>query len=137
MEQISQGNTHEHEFSFTQEEVKLFAKVTGDSNPLHLDSEYAANTPFKKPIMHGILSASIFSKVLGTIFPGEGTVYLSQKVDFLRPMFVEVKYKAVFEVKSINPDKHTAVISTSIYQIDTNKITVRGEAGVMHRELIG
>ena len=72
------GLSYEHEFSFSQDSVKRFAEVTGDNNPIHLDSVYAATTPFKKPIMHGFLSGSIFSKVFGTIYPGEGTIYLKQ-----------------------------------------------------------
>ena len=67
----------EHLFSFTQKDVEAFAKVTGDNNPVHLDESYAAKTMFKRPIMHGMLGATVFSKVFGTMFPGEGTIYLS------------------------------------------------------------
>ncbi|MFL5730355.1 MAG: MaoC family dehydratase, partial [Cytophagaceae bacterium] len=73
---IEQGQVYTESFSFTQEEVVRFAELTGDHNPIHLDPAYAANTLFKKPIMHGILGASVFSKVLGMQFPGEGTIYL-------------------------------------------------------------
>ena len=72
------GKKWEHSFLFTQEDVDTFAQVTGDTNPIHLDEEYASKSIFKKRVVHGALSNSIFSKVFGTITPGKGTIYLSQ-----------------------------------------------------------
>lgn len=65
---LSLGDTYEHEFRFSQDDVIAFAQLTGDDNPLHLDPEYAATTPFKRPIIHGMLGASVFTKVIGTKF---------------------------------------------------------------------
>jgi acyl dehydratase len=73
---IEKDQTYSHDFRFSQDEVNRFAEVTGDKNPVHTDADYAAKTMFKRPIMHGMLSASLFSKVFGTLFPGEGTIYL-------------------------------------------------------------
>src|ERR1039458_7001087 len=84
---IEKGQVYKYAFSFTQKDVENFAKVTGDNNPIHLDNAYAAQTVFKKPIMHGFLGASIFSKVFGTLFPGEGTIYMKQSMAFVKPMF--------------------------------------------------
>jgi len=125
---------HTHRFRFTQAEVETFARVTGDDNPLHLDPDFAATTPFKRPIIHGMLGASIFTKVLGTQFPGYGAVYLGQTLEFLRPMFVDTDYEGVFTVLSINPDKHTAQVATEIRDAQTGKVTTRGVATLMHRE---
>ncbi len=72
------GDEHEIEFSFTQDEVNEFCKISGDFNPLHWDEVYASKTKFKLPIIHGALIASIFSRVMGMEFPGEGSVYLKQ-----------------------------------------------------------
>lgn len=127
---------YEHKFSFTQEQVNKFIEISGDNNPIHYDSTYAATTMFKKPIIHGIFSSSIFSKVLGTIFPGNGSIYMMQQVDFLRPMYVEEQYIALFTVTEINPGKHIALISTIIKSIETGKVTVRGTAKVMNKEKI-
>ncbi len=131
---ISQGETYQHEFSFTQAEVEQFAKISGDNNPLHLDAEFASKTLFKKPIIHGILGASVFSKVLGTQFPGEGTIYIKQNTEFLRPMYVDTVYEALFAVKSIDSTKHTALIETVIKNKESGKLTVKGEATVMNNE---
>jgi acyl dehydratase len=131
---IAEGDMYEYEFSFTQEEVVQFAKLSGDMNPIHLDAEYAAQTPFKKPIIHGIFSASVFSKVLGTEFPGHGSIYLKQQLEFLRPMYVGTAYKASFTVLEINAAKHTATIETVITDVQTKKKTVIGQAVLMHPE---
>ena len=127
---------HRYAFRFSQADVIDFARVTGDNNPLHLDAEFAANTPFKRPIIHGMLGASVFTKILGTEFPGYGSVYLGQTLEFLRPMFVDTDYEAVFTVRSINRDKHMADILGELRDVLTGKVTTRGVATLMHREKI-
>lgn len=120
-----------HEFQFSQEEVSRFAEVTGDKNPVHTDAEYAAKTMFKRPIMHGMLGASLFSKVFGTLFPGEGTIYLKQTLNFLKPMYVDTAYDAVFTVKEVFKDKNRAIVETVIKDKD-GKLCTSGEATVMN-----
>ena len=95
-----------------------------------------ANIPtiFKTRIMHGMLGACVFSKVFGTLFPGEGTIYLSQSVNFLKPMYVDVIYEAHFEVMEIL-EKNRARISTTILTNEGKKVVV-GEAVVMNIEKI-
>ncbi len=129
---IQINDTYSHTFRFTQAEVVRFAALTGDENPLHLDKDYAATTIFKQPIMHGFLGASVFSKVFGMLFPGEGTIYLKQSMDFLRPMLIETDYEATFEIKEIDSEKHRATVSTSITDKTTGKQVIKGEALVMH-----
>jgi acyl dehydratase len=128
------GATFEEPFKITQEEVQRFADLTGDNNPIHLDAAYAATTSFKKPIIHGMLGATIFTRVLGTQFPGFGSIYLKQTLEFLRPMFVETDYKAIFKIQSINPDKHIAEISTEIVDATTKKVVTRGVATMINQE---
>ncbi|WP_221390146.1 MaoC family dehydratase [Dyadobacter sp. NIV53] len=125
----------DHFFRFTQDEVIRFAELTGDNNPLHLDAAYAATTNFKRPIIHGILGATVFTKVLGTQFPGFGSVYLKQTLEFLRPMYVETDYKAVFTIKSIQEEKHIAEISTEIVDITTKKVVTRGIATMINDKI--
>jgi len=126
--------TFEELFKFTQDEVVRFAELTGDNNPIHLDADYAATTSFKRPIIHGMLGATIFTKVLGTQFPGFGSIYLKQTLEFLRPMFVETDYKAVFTIKTINKEKHIAEISTEIIDATTKKVVTRGIATMINQE---
>src|ERR1041385_106018 len=103
---IDINQVYTHKFSYSQEEVKRFAEVTGDTNPVHTDPEYASKTLFRKPVMHGMLGASLLSKVFGTLFPGEGTIYLKQSLNFLKPMYVDTDYEAVFTVKEVIGDKN-------------------------------
>lgn len=133
---IEAGSTYTHEFIFSQNDVERFADVTGDKNPVHLDADYAAKTMFKKPIMHGFLGGSIFSKVFGTLFPGEGTIYLKQQMSFMRPMFVDTAYEARFTVKEVNKEKHRATVETLIVDKATGDVTISGEATVMNVERI-
>ena len=125
----------DHFFRFTQDEVIRFAELTGDDNPLHLDAEYAATTNFKRPIIHGMLGATVFTKVLGTQFPGFGSVYLKQTLEFLRPMFVETDYKAVFTIKTIQEEKHIAEITTEIIDVNTRKVVTRGVATMINEKI--
>ncbi|MDX5347889.1 MAG: MaoC family dehydratase [Hymenobacteraceae bacterium] len=133
---VETGTVYKHEFSFTQEEVNRFAEVTGDTNPVHTDAAYAAATMFKRPIMHGFLGGSIFSKVFGTLFPGEGTIYLKQTMAFVKPMYVDTAYEAVFTVKEVQLEKHRATVETTIVEKETGDATIKGEAVVMNVTLI-
>lgn len=125
-----------HFFTISQAQVDAFAASSGDNNPIHLDASFAATTNFKKPIIHGIFSASIFSKYFGTIYPGQGTIYLKQSLEFLRPMFVDTDYQAVMTVKEINAAKNIATFECQIIDSITKKITIKGEASVMNKEKI-
>ena len=133
-EKLRLNQTFSTNFSFSQQDVADFARVTGDNNPVHLDEEFASKTIFKTRIMHGMLGACVFSKVFGTLFPGEGTIYLSQSVNFLKPMYVDVIYEAHFEVMEIL-EKNRARISTTILTNEGKKVVV-GEAVVMNIEKI-
>lgn len=132
---LTVGQEYTHEFSFSQEDVVRFAEVSGDKNPIHLDPEYAAKTPFKRVIVHGFLGASIFSKVFGMLFPGEGTIYLSQNMKFMAPMYAGETYTAKFTVLEVNAEKHRAKIETSILDA-TGKVVTTGEASVLNAERI-
>ena len=133
---LTVGQTYNYEFKFSQVDVVAFANVTGDKNPVHLNEAFAVKTIFKRRIMHGMLSASVFSKVFGTLFPGEGTIYLKQSLDFLKPMYVDTDYVACFTVKEIIQDKNRAIIETIIKQKATEVVCVSGEATVMNIALI-
>ncbi|MDI9257710.1 MaoC family dehydratase [Flavobacterium sedimenticola] len=128
---ITVGSSYEYEFSFNQEDVIKFAHASGDFNPIHLDEEYAKDSMFKRTIIHGFLGGSVFSKVFGTIFPGNGTIYLKQDLSFYKPMFTQKQYKATFEVTETDTTKNRAVVRTAILD-DNNEIVIKGEALIKH-----
>ena len=126
MDQLEPGASWTHEFSFTQEQVNDFARITGDNNPLHLDPVYAATTAFRRPIMHGMLSACVFSKVFGTINPGPKSIYLSQTIEFQGALYVDTRYRAEFTVKE--SDGKRRCIQTQILDPESGKVLTNGEA---------
>jgi 3-hydroxybutyryl-CoA dehydratase len=128
------GDQYQTDFIITQQMVSAFAELSGDKNPLHLDAEYAAQTPFKRPIVHGIFSVSIISKIMGTEFPGAGSVYLDQQFQFKRPVFPDQEYYAKIELVSVEEGRNKGVFTTQIFSKDKNKIAVDGQATVMHKE---
>jgi acyl dehydratase len=132
---IEVNQVYTHEFQYSQEEVTRFAEVTGDRNPVHTDADYAAKTMFKRPIMHGMLGASLLSKVFGTLFPGEGTIYLKQSLNFLKPMYPDTPYEAVFTVKEVKYEKSRAIVETVIKDKE-GKVCTSGEATVMNVDKI-
>ncbi len=133
MEKIKKGDLFVEKVKFTQDQVNQFAAISGDGNPIHIDAEYAAKTPFGRPIIHGIFAASVFSKVFGTQWPGEGTIYMFQDLLFKAPAFVEVEYTAKFEVTEVNEEKHRGVIQCTLEDSDGKPIII-GQAKLMHTE---
>lgn len=131
--EFNTGSTFEYPFEFTQEDIELFAKVSGDHNPIHLDEEFASKSRFGKRIAHGMFGASIISKVMGMHFPGPGSVYLKQSLEFMRPMYVGEKYMVEVKVESID-EKRRAVLSTLIKDVNTKKICTKGEAQILLAE---
>ena len=111
----------------TEEDIQRFAEATGDVNPLHLDEDYAKNTVFKGRIAHGMLVASLFSNIIGTRFPGPGTVYVSQTLAFKRPVKINDTITAEVEVHRIDRDKERVVLYTSCRNQDGD-IVLDGEA---------
>ncbi len=119
---IKLGDTYSHNITFNQNNVNIFAEITGDNNPIHIDPEFAKNTPFGRPIVHGFYSASVFSMVFGTKFPGEGTIYMYQDMKFFAPVFVDEQYTAKFEVIEVNTEKHRGTIKCILANKDGNPV---------------
>ena len=111
-EDLSVGQKASFGKTITEADIVLFAAVTGDTNPMHLDAEYAATTIFKERIAHGMLAAGLITKVLGTQLPGPGTIYMSQSLKFRAPVKIGETVTATVEVMALHPDKHRATLRT-------------------------
>lgn len=121
------GDTASLRRSFTDEDVRLFAQVSSDHNPIHLDEAYAAQTQFKHRIVHGALVSSLFSAVLGEQLPGHGAIYMSQSAQFKAPVFLDMEVIATVEITAINPKKPIVTLSTTCVDTD-GKTLATGEA---------
>ena len=108
--------------------IDTFAEITGDNNPIHVDSEFAATTQFGQRIAHGALSASFISAVLGNDLPGPGAVFVELNLRFRKPAFIGDVVTAVAEVSEIN--LRTGRIKMKCYCEVNGKKICRGDAGV-------
>lgn len=121
------GDTFSTTRFISEEDVLAFAEVTGDDNPIHVDTEYAENTRFGHRIVHGVLLLGLISKVLGRDFPGHGSIAVSISCRFLRP--VRVGSEVRIEVKIIEKlDKHKHIKGKTYVYNEDNKIAIAGEA---------
>jgi 3-hydroxybutyryl-CoA dehydratase len=127
---LSVGDAAEISRIVTDEDVRAFAEVTGDHNPVHLDEEYAAGTRFGRRIAHGMLGASLISAVLANELPGRGTVYLSQTLRFNAPVFLGDTVTARVVVKQVREDKPIVTFET-VCTNQRGERVVEGEAVVL------
>jgi 3-hydroxybutyryl-CoA dehydratase len=116
--------------TITDEDIQAFADVTGDHNPIHLDDEFAGKTRFGGRIAHGMLSASLISAVLGNELPGAGSVYLSQTLKFVKPVFPGDTVTARVTVTGVRDDKPILTLET-ICVNQHNEPVLKGEATVL------
>ena len=100
--------------TFTEEDVQRFIEITGDVNPLHVDEEFAKSTRFGRRVLHGMLTASILSTMVGMLLPGRGAIYRSQTIRFLLPVHAGDTVTAHFVVRSIDREKHRLTIDSWI-----------------------
>jgi 3-hydroxybutyryl-CoA dehydratase len=129
LEELSVGQSARRSHVVTDADIHAFAAVSGDDNPLHLDEAYAASTPFKGRIAHGMLSASYISAVLGVDLPGPGAIYLSQSLRFRRPVRIGDVVETEVKVSAIDADKARVTLET-VCSV-AGKTVVDGEAVVM------
>jgi acyl dehydratase len=102
-------------------------------NDAHFNEAYAATTIFKKPIVHGMLIGSLFSKIFGLDYPGEGTIYCSQSLNFKKPVYPDQLLLVVVTVKEIVLEKNRVIFTTEIFN-EANELILTGEAMLMPRK---
>ncbi len=123
------GEQAEASRSVTSSIVDEFVDAVGDHNPLHSDVEYARGTPFGKPIAPGIWTAGLISGVIGVQLPGPGSLYISQSLSFLKPVFIGDTITARVEIAELVPDRNRARLTTVCLNQDGQEV-LRGEAWV-------
>ena len=129
LEDLNLGQSAEISHVVTDADIVAFAAVSGDNNPVHLDEAYAAATPFKTRIAHGMLSAGYISAVLGTRLPGPGAIYISQTMNFKRPVRIGDEVITRATVSAIDSEKARVTLAT-VCEV-AGKAVVEGEAVVM------
>jgi 3-hydroxybutyryl-CoA dehydratase len=128
------GDQFKHQFSYTQQEVNLYAQVCGDTNPLHTNEEAGKASIFGRCIMHGFLGGSVFTKIFGALWKADGHIYMKQSMQWLRPMFVDTVYEAVITVKEIFPEKNRVNYTCEIFDTNDHSQTFTGEALLMNKK---
>jgi 3-hydroxybutyryl-CoA dehydratase len=127
--ELDVGQSASYARTISEAEIVMFAGVSGDDNPVHLNEIYAAESMFKGRIAHGMLTASYISTVIGTRLPGPGTIYLAQNLKFRAPVRAGDTVTATVTVKEIDPVKRRLTLTTVCTVGDTT--VVDGEAIVM------
>ena len=113
--------------AFSKEEVSQFAALSYDTNPIHLDAEYAKKSMFGRLIVPGFLTGSLFSAIIGVKFPGEGSIYVNQMLNFRNPVYLDQEITAVVCVKELYPEKHRVLLDTYCHD-ESGKTLIEGTA---------
>jgi len=113
LEDLSIGQSASYAKTITEADVVLFAGISGDDNPVHINAEYAAETMFKDRIVHGMFSAALISAVLGTRMPGPGAIYIDQQISFKAPVYIGDTVTATATVTEINQERRRVTLETT------------------------
>src|ERR1700754_2779616 len=129
LDEITQGMSAVFSKTVTEADIVLFAGITGDTNPVHLDEEFAKPTMFKGRIAHGMLTAGFISAVLGTKLPGPGSIYLSQSLKFKATVRIGCTVGARVTITALDKDKARCTFATPAHVGGT--VVVEGEAQIL------
>jgi len=127
---FKQGDTAFLTKTISDTDVRAFADLSGDHNPLHLDESFAQQTRFGRRIAHGMLSASLISAVIANDLPGQGSIYLGQTLQFVAPVFLGDTIEARVTVTGIREDKQIVKLDT-VCTNQRNEVVIKGEATVL------
>ena len=123
--ELNVGDKGELTKVITSEDVKKFIEICGDVNPIHVDEEFARKTPLKTKIVHGILTTSLISTVVGTKVPGPGSVWLDQNLKFLKPVRIGDKITAISEIIVKIDDRQQVIVRTTCKN-QNNEVVIEG-----------
>lgn len=128
-EDLAEGMEASYAKTITDEDVRAFAQLSGDTNPVHLNDDFAAKTIFKQRIAHGFLTGSLFSTILGTKLPGPGCIYLSQNLKFRAPVYIGSEVVARAKITGLDPEKGRVTLACDCSV--NGKTVLEGEAVMM------
>lgn len=128
-EDLSLGQESRLVITVTEADIVKFAEISGDTNPVHLDADYAAATMFKERISHGMLTAAYISAVFGTQLPGPGAIYVTQSLKFTAPVKIGDTVETTVKITSLVPEKKRAIFETTCSV--GGKPVLTGEAELM------
>ena len=128
MKEFIVGMSASYEQTITDADIKNFAGVSGDHNPVHMSDEYADASKFKKRIAHGLMSASYFSAIFGTKLPGEGCIYVEQNLKFKKPVYIGDTVRATVTIRKIDEKKRRLFFDTVCTV--KGRIVISGEAEI-------
>lgn len=129
IDDLKPGMSESFTKTVTERDIQLFGEVSGDTNPVHFDENFARTTPFKTRIAHGVLSASYLSTILGMKMPGPGTIFMSFSARFKAPVRIGDTVAATCTVREVVPEKRRVIFDCVCKVGDT--VVVEGEATVM------
>jgi len=129
IEELQPGMSAQFTKTVTERDITLFGEVSGDTNPVHFNEAFAATTPFKGRIAHGVLTASYISTVLGMQMPGPGTIFLGLNIRFKAPVRIGNSVTTTCTVREILPEKRRVIFDCTCKAGDT--VVIEGEATVM------
>ena len=128
IEDIRVGMKISYSQTITDSDIKTFAGLSGDHNPVHVDEKYAESSRFKRRIAHGLMSAGFFSQLFGTKLPGPGCVYTAQSLKFLRPVYINDTVVATVEVIAVDLLRKRVQFKTCCTV--NNKMVIDGDAEI-------
>lgn len=128
IENIYVGMAASYTHTVSDADIKAYAGISGDNNPVHMSQPYAEKTKFGKRIAHGLYSVGFFSALFGTKLPGAGCVYVSQNLKFKRPVYIDDTIIARIEVTSVNLTKRRVFFNTQCYV--SGKLVIDGDAEI-------
>jgi 3-hydroxybutyryl-CoA dehydratase len=124
MQEISVGDSADFSKTITETDIVLFAGISGDFNPVHINAEEAKSGMFGQRIAHGMLSASFISNAIGNKLPGPGTIYLSQELKFVKPVYIGDTVTAIVTVAEKLEEKNRLKLSTTVVNQNNENVIV-------------
>lgn len=126
LEDLSIGMSASYAKTISESDVYLFAGISGDNNPVHINEQYAANTLFGKRVVHGMFSAALISTVAGTRLPGPGAIYIDQQISFKAPVYIGDTVNASLTITGIDEQRGRVQTQTDVHVGD--RIVATGNA---------